>query len=128
LHIGGAVLYKAQRSGILRPARVTTGDREGLTVIFPRCNTERTIDWDPVVIFDANRVDQPWRVADGSTMVFSAGSDADGLKSTERGVFIVRYRLGLSWYFCLQFNVHTYVEVSSLAGLAPPPRIQYVLY
>jgi hypothetical protein len=29
------------------------------------------------------------------------------------GSFTVRYRLGLSWYFCLHFNVHTYVEVSS---------------
>jgi hypothetical protein len=43
-------------------------------------------------------------------------------------LFTVRYRLGLSWYFYLQFNVHTYVEVRSLAGLSPPPRIQYVLY
>ena len=43
-------------------------------------------------------------------------------------LFTVRYHLGLSWYFYLQFNVHTYVEVRSLAGLSPPPRIQYVLY
>ena len=30
--------------------------------------------------------------------------------------------------FYLQFNVHTYDEVRSLAGLSPPPSIQYVLY
>jgi hypothetical protein len=35
LHIGGAVLYKAQRSGIFRPARITAGNREGLTASFP---------------------------------------------------------------------------------------------
>jgi hypothetical protein len=65
LYIGGAVLYKAQRSGVFRPARVIASRRESVTVAFPRCDTERTVPWSTVVVFDAHHVDQPWRPSDG---------------------------------------------------------------
>jgi hypothetical protein len=57
LHNGGAVLYKAHRSGVFRPARVIASRRENVTVAFPRCDTERTVAWSTVVVFDANQVD-----------------------------------------------------------------------
>ena len=65
LHVGGAVLYKAQRSGIFRPARIIASRRDSVTVVFPRCDTERTVPWSTVVVFDAHKVDQPWRPSDG---------------------------------------------------------------
>ena len=34
---------------------------DSVTVVFPRCNTERTVPWSTVVVFDADKVDQPWR-------------------------------------------------------------------
>jgi hypothetical protein len=61
LHIGGAVLYKAQRSGVFRPSRVIASRRESVTISFPRCDTERTVAWSTMVVFDANQVDQPWK-------------------------------------------------------------------
>ena len=61
LHVGGDVLYKTQRSGVFRSARIRASRMDSVTVVFQRCNTERTVPWSTVVVFDADKVDQPWR-------------------------------------------------------------------
>ena len=38
---------------------------DSVTVVFQRCNTERTVPWSTVVVFDADKVDQPWRPGNG---------------------------------------------------------------
>ena len=41
---------------------------------FPRCDTERTVPWSTVVVFDANQVDQPWRPSDGPGATETTGT------------------------------------------------------
>ena len=73
LHVGGDVLYKTQRSGVFRSARIRASRRDSVTVIFPRCNTERTVPWSTVVVFDADKVDQPWRPCNGPAVAEGNG-------------------------------------------------------
>ena len=56
------MLYKAQRTGILRRARITAGTLQSVTLVFPRCRAARTVGWEQLVRYDGSKVDQPWRV------------------------------------------------------------------
>jgi hypothetical protein len=46
---------------------------DSVTVIFPRCNTERTVPWSTVVVFEADKVDQPWRPYNGPGVAEGTG-------------------------------------------------------
>ena len=78
LHLGGAVLYKAQRSGIFRAARVVAFQGESVTVAFPRCGVERTVAWNTVVAFTDSQVDQQWKSPEQSAPVAVASVSPEG--------------------------------------------------
>jgi hypothetical protein len=79
MHIGGAVLYKAQRSGIFRAARVVAITLESVTIAFPRCGVERTVAWSAVVAFDAGQLDQQWKPPELIAPVVSEDVLPDGV-------------------------------------------------